>query len=150
MKTTNYIEVVGLLLIGFALDRVINHDGNTTASLAIDLGLAQHWNDNRFWFVAFTCVAVALTLVVFQNFEQKEIEAESHEQSATGSKRRFFALNRKGLLALLGIAFALQAVITFIVTVLFAPRVGASLLIGFVLVDASLFIERFLEKRSAA
>lgn len=150
MRATNYLEVVGLLLIGFALDRVINHDGNTNVSLAIDLGLAQHWNDNRFWFVALTCIAVALTLVVFQNFEQKEYEAESLEQAAAGSKPGFFALNRKSLMALLGIAFGLQAIITFVVTVLFAPRVGASLFIGFVLVDASIFMERYLQKRSSA
>lgn len=151
MRATNYLEVVGLLLIGFALDRVINHDGNTTVQLAIDLGLEQHWNDNRFWFVALTCIAVALTLVVFQNFEQEESEADSLSQVWTDFKREFFALGHNKLVgALHGLAFSLQIIIPLIVTVLFSPRVGASLFIGFVLVDAAIFIERYLQKRSSA
>ncbi len=142
MKATNYLEVVGLILIGVALDRVINQEGNTAIPLAIDLGLSQHWNDNRFIFVALTCLAVALTLVVFQNIEREEEGAES----------RSAAPSRRGLLvsALHGIAFGLQIIIPALVSVLFEPSVGASLFIGFVLVDASLFIERYLEKRGSA
>ncbi len=140
MKATNYLEVVGLILIGVGLDRVINQEGNTAIPLAIDLGLSQHWNDNRFVFVALICIAVALTLVVFQNIEREEEEAA---EAGTPT--------RKGLLVsvLHGIAFGLQIIIPAMVAVLFEPSVGASLFIGFVLVDASLFIERYLERRAA-
>ena len=141
MKATNYLEVVGLILIGVGLDRVINQEGNTAIPLAIDLGLSQHWNDNRFVFVALICIAVALTLVVFQNIEREEEEA-----AEAG------APTRKGIVVstLHGIAFGLQIIIPAMVAVLFEPSVGASLFIGFVLVDASLFIERYLERRAAA
>ena len=137
MKATNYLEVVGLILIGVGLDRVINQEGNTAIPLAIDLGLSQHWNDNRFVFVALICIAVALTLVVFQNIKREEVDGSVGTAS------------RKGLMvsALHGIAFGLQIILPAIVAVLFEPSVGASLFIGFVLVDASLFIERYLEKR---
>lgn len=140
MKATNYLEVVGLILIGVGLDRVINQEGNTAIPLAIDLGLSQHWNDNRFVFVALICIAVALTLVVFQNIEREEEEAA---EAGTPT--------RKGLLisTLYGVAFGMQIIIPAMVAVLFEPSVGASLFIGFMLVDASLFIERYLEKRAA-
>ena len=148
MKATNYLEIVGLVLIGFTLDRIINDTGNLTTSIAIDIGLSNDWNSNRFWFIAIICTLIALSLVILQNFELEEYRATTIGAAWKDLKREFFALNKQNVVKVLrSLSFSLQIMIPLLLTVLYDARMGAALFIGFVFVDASIIIERHIQKQ---
>ena len=138
MKRTNYLEAVGLILIGFGLYETIYTRARVTP-LAAEWGLTTDFDRARFLAVILNCVVVALSLIMIQ-IHQSDQGRQPISFSDTLRQMRESLRDWRGKMA--PIALGLQFFSVSNVVGLFSIQAAISLLIGFVFVDLAILFER--------
>lgn len=140
MKRTNYVETVGLITIGFSIQQTIFGKLElSNGSLSGQLGLDNEFGQGRFLIILLQCLLIVISLSLLQKVEYEKSIGPSDYSLKTifiwifrkwriNEKLRFFSI-------------LAQAVCFTFTWEMFGNEAGASLAVGFLLVNASILRE---------
>jgi hypothetical protein len=138
LKRTNYLEAVGLILIGFGLYETIYTKAQTTI-MAAEFGLTATFDGTRFLAVFLNCVIVAVSLIMLP-FHKADAGTEPKSVSDALKQLWHSLLDWRSSIAPIAIGFQFFAIVMALN--MFSPQSASALCIGFVFVDFSIFLEK--------